>query len=120
MMKSHRFRSWDKMIKGMENLCEYPHVKILTNTVVTQLSYSLLPGTSAFLSGISNLVQMEFWNYWPMSRATIGIFSPTIRWQPHLLEAIRIAHENGKAVEVANFAMLLGEQSRLSMTNPHC
>ncbi len=104
--------SWDKMIKGMENLCEYPHVKILTNTVVTQLSYPLLPGTSAFLSGISNLVQMEFWNYWPMSESDDrDLLANYQDVQPHLLEAIRIAHENGKAVEVKNFPRcLLGKQ----------
>lgn len=104
--------SWDKMVKGMHNLCAFPHVKILTNTVVTKLSYPLLPDAARFLGGIDNLVQMEFWNYWPMSENDDRDLLADYRDVQHpLLEAIRIAHLHGKAVEVKNFPRcLLGEE----------
>ena len=104
--------SWDKMVMGMENLSAFPHVKILTNTVVTKLSYRLLPDASTFLSSIGNLVQMEFWNYWPMSeKDDRGLLANYQDVQPYLLEAIEIAHQNNKAVEVKNFPRcMLGEK----------
>ena len=59
--------SWDKMLAGLEYLDSIEDVRLITNTVVTDLSYRLLPDLVENLRHLKKLVQMEFWTYWPMA-----------------------------------------------------
>lgn len=105
--------SFDKTLRGMENLDAYAHVSTITNTVVTRLSYAQLPQVVKRLRHLRRLVQMEFWNYWPMKETDDkGLIASHLDVLPHLLEAIRLARGHGRSVEVKNFPeCLLGEEA---------
>ncbi len=104
-------KSFDRMLMGLEYLDQFDHVKLITNSVVTKLSYFLLPDIVKNLSHLNRLVQMEFWNFWPMAETdTKQLAAPVADIQPYLLEAIELAIANGRGVEVKNFPeCLLGE-----------
>ena len=103
--------SFEKTLRGMENLDAYDHVSVITNTVVTRLSYLQLPAVVERLRHLRQLVQMEFWNYWPMKETDEkDLIAPHVDVLPHLREAIRLARAYRRTVEVKNFPeCLLGE-----------
>ena len=103
--------AWDKMMRGMEHLDRYDHVRLITNSVVTTQSYRLLPGMVDALSHLQRLVQMEFWNFFPMApddpKDLAARHSDIL---PYLREAILSCRAKGRFVEVKNFPeCLLGE-----------
>jgi MoaA/NifB/PqqE/SkfB family radical SAM enzyme len=96
--------AWEKMMAGLEHLDRHDHVRILTNTVVTRLSHPLLVGAVEALGHLRRLVQMEFWNYWPMAeRDEKGLCASHADVLPDLAAAIRRARALGRFVEVKNF-----------------
>lgn len=105
--------SWAKMMAGMEFLDGFDGVRLLTNTVVTALSYRELPELVASLSHLRRLVQMEFWNFFPMAETDVK--SLCVRHSdvlPFLREAIIAARAQGRYVEVKNVPeCLLGDLS---------
>ena len=105
--------SFDKMMIGLEKLSAVPGTAIITNTVVTELSYRLLPGVVDALSGIGALTQMEFWHYFPMSRSDDKQLLADYRQiVPYLRDACRRADALGVAVEIKNVPQcLLGEDA---------
>lgn len=105
--------SFRRTLEGLNNLDAYGHVSVLTNTVVTTRSYRQLAAVVEQLSGLRRLVQMEFWNYWPM-KATDDkdLVAPHEAVLPYLREAIAAARRHGRAVEVKNFPeCLLGSDA---------
>lgn len=104
-------RSWERMLAGLEYLDQFDHVSLLTNTVVTALSYRLLPDLVKALAHLRRLRQMEFWNYWPMAeRDEKALIAKHAHVLPYLREALLGAMAAGRAVEVKNFPeCLLGE-----------
>ena len=50
----------------MEHLEQYEDVVSITNTVVTTENFRLLPAVVERLAHLRNLMQMEFWVYFPM------------------------------------------------------
>lgn len=107
--------SFDKTLRGLENLEQYPHVVSLTNTVVTERSYRLLPDVVERLAHLKRLVQMEFWAYWPMREDDAKDLIP--RHQdvlPYLRRAIERCRAHGREIEIKNFpACLLGADAHL-------
>ncbi len=103
--------AYEKMMKGLDYLERYPHLSVITNTVVTRLSYPLLPDIVTAMQHLTNLVQMEFWVYWPMSeRDDKDLIAPHNAILPYLKRAITMNHERGLSVEVKNFPQcMLGE-----------
>lgn len=103
--------SFDKTLRGMANLDGHEGVFILTNTVVTRLSYRQLAAVVATLAPLRRLVQMEFWNYWPMKeRDEKDLIASHLDVLPHLHQAIAAAQALGRTVEVKNFPeCLLGD-----------
>jgi MoaA/NifB/PqqE/SkfB family radical SAM enzyme len=103
--------AWDRMMAGMEIVDRHPGVRLLTNTVVTELSYRELPGIVALLDHLERLVQIEFWVYWPMAETDEKrLMAPNQAILPFLREAILGARDRGRFVEVKNFPeCLLGE-----------
>ncbi len=96
--------AWDKMMRGMHHLDQYDHVRLITNSVVTTESYTLLPGMVDALAHLSRLVQMEFWNYFPMAETDEkDLAARHTDILPYLREAILKCRENGRFVEVKNF-----------------
>ncbi|HSU66018.1 MAG TPA: radical SAM protein [Tepidisphaeraceae bacterium] len=105
--------SFDRTLRGLENLDQFEHVTTLTNSVVTRKSYQQLPALVARLAGLRQLVQMDFWNYWPMSETdTKDLVVSHTDVLPFLREAILLNRKIGRDVEVKNFPeCLLGELS---------
>ena len=109
--------SFDKTLRGLENLDGIAGVVALTNTVVTTQSFKLLPAVVDRLSHLKRLVQMEFWVYWPMSEADdkdLVASHPEIA--PYLREAVSRARALERGVEVKNFPeCLLGDDGAALM-----
>jgi MoaA/NifB/PqqE/SkfB family radical SAM enzyme len=114
--------SFDRTVRGLENLDTFPAVSILTNTVITTRSFSQLPGVVDRLGHLRRLRQMEFWTFWPMReddpRALIANHFDVL---PYLRAALAKARALGRAVEVKNYpACLLGEDGEaLDNAQPH-
>lgn len=96
--------AWDKMMAGMMLLDDKDDVRLLTNSVVTELSYRELPQMVESLSHLKRLVQMEFWNYWPMAETdTKALCASHADILPYLRDAILAARALDRFVEVKNF-----------------
>ena len=110
--------AWDKMMKGMEFLDRHDDVRLLTNTVVTNLSYPLLPAAVEALSHLNRLVQMEFWNFWPMAETDEKeLCASHAEILPYLRAAILRARELHRFVEVKNFPECMLEELGDALVN---
>ncbi|OUS15206.1 radical SAM protein [Gammaproteobacteria bacterium 50_400_T64] len=107
--------SFDKMMEGLRYLDQFDHVTLITNTVVTQLSYALLPELVTSLAHLQRLRQMEFWHYWPMTELDDKKLIPRVAdVLPALEVAITRAQALGRVVEIKNFPeCLLGNKGHL-------
>src|SRR4051812_31615282 len=93
--------SFDKTIRGLENLERYPQVTTLTNTVVTAQSYPHMPALVSLLARLGRRAQMEFWVYLPMKeRDEKQLVASHLDVQPVLFEALRRARAAGLGVAV--------------------
>ena len=103
--------AWDKMMRGMEHLDQYDHVKLITNSVITTQSYMLLPGMVDALAHLKRLVQMEFWNFFPMAQKDPkDLAARHADILPYLREAILKCRAQARFVEAKNFPeCMLGE-----------
>lgn len=103
--------SYAKTLRGLENLDAWQHTISITNTVVTKNSYKQLPEVVESLAHLKNLVQMEFWFYWPMSETDDkDLLAPHMDMLPYLKKAVARAQALGRRVEIKNFPQcLLGE-----------
>lgn len=113
--------SFQKTMQGLENLDEFSNITLLTNTVITALSYQQLPDIVERLSHLNNLVQMDFWTYWPMSEEDDkDLIVSHLDVLPYLKDAIRLCALHGRAIDLKNFPeCLLGdERSVLSNGQP--
>jgi MoaA/NifB/PqqE/SkfB family radical SAM enzyme len=104
--------SFEKTIRGLENLDEFEQVATLTNTVITERSYRQLPAVVARLGHLRRLAQMEFWTYWPMREIDDkDLIASHLEVLPYLRKAIAAARLRGRSVEVKNFPeCLLGDE----------
>lgn len=110
--------SFDKTLRGLELLDQFPNVVTLTNTVVTEKSYRLLPAVVERLGHLHRLAQMEFWVYWPMTeRDDKGLIASHLSVLPHLKEALSVARQFGRSVEVKNFPECLLGDDRDALLN---
>jgi MoaA/NifB/PqqE/SkfB family radical SAM enzyme len=103
--------SFDKTMQGLQNLDALDGVVSLTNTVITKRSYRQLAQVAERLGHLRRLVQMEFWNYWPMSGSDDkDLIASHLEVLPFLREAIAQARAHGRSVAVKNYPeCLLGE-----------
>ncbi|MCG8448230.1 MAG: radical SAM protein [Pirellulales bacterium] len=103
--------SFSKTLRGLENLDAFQQVTLLTNTVITERSYQHLPDLVARLAHLKRLIQMDFWNYWPMSETDDkDLVASNLHILPFLRQAIVDARRLGRHVEVKNFPeCLLGD-----------
>lgn len=96
--------SFERTLRGLELLDDFPQVATITNTVVTRRNFSQLPGLVARLDGLRRLAQMEFWFYFPMSEVDdkdLVASHPEVL--PHLREAIAALRARSRGIEVKNF-----------------
>lgn len=103
--------SFERTIRGLENLDAFEGVTTLTNTVITRRSFRQLPAVVERLGHLRRLAQMDFWNYWPMRETDDkDLIASHLEVLPYLRAAISGARARGRAVEVKNFPeCLLGE-----------
>ena len=103
--------SFDKTLRGLENLEAFSHVVTLTNTVVTLKSYRHLPGMVERLRHLARMTQHEFWVYWPMAeRDDKELAASNLDLLPYLKSAIAKCRQYDRGVAVKNFPhCLLGE-----------
>lgn len=100
--------SFRKTLQGIANLTKFSDVRTLTNTVVTSLSYRTLPAVVELLKEFSNLTELHFWTYWPMSaKDELSLCAPHPDVAEYLQEAIRLVRHYGRVVEVKNFPQCL-------------
>lgn len=103
--------SFERTLRGLENLDAIDGVSLITNTVITRRSFRQLADVVRRLGHLRRLQQMDFWNYWPMrENDDKDLIASHLEVLPHLREAIAAARALGRAVEVKNFPeCLLGE-----------
>ena len=110
--------AWDKMMAGMAFLDTQPDVRLLTNTVVTALCYQELPELVEELAHLQRLVQMEFWNFFPMAETDVkNLCVPHADLMPPLTRAVRRARALGRFVEVKNVPECLMGELRDALVN---
>lgn len=111
--------SFAKSIRGLENIDRFPGASSITNTVVTEKSYRLLPAVVDALAHIRSLTQIEFWFYFPMAETDEkNLAANHLEALPYLREAIARARAQGRQVEVKNFPeCLLGEDTDLLLND---
>jgi MoaA/NifB/PqqE/SkfB family radical SAM enzyme len=81
--------SFEKTLRGLEILDGHAGAVTLTNTVVTSRSFHLLEQVVDRLAHLRNLVQMEFWVYWPMSETDEkDLIAPHAEIAPYLRAAV--------------------------------
>ena len=113
--------SFEKTLRGLEILDSREGVVTMTNTVVTNRSYRRLPELVDRLAHLRNLVQMEFWVYWPMSETDEkDLLAPHVEIAPYLRDAVARARALGRGVEVKNFpeCLLGNDGAALMNTQP--
>jgi MoaA/NifB/PqqE/SkfB family radical SAM enzyme len=89
--------SFEKTLLAIHNLGQFPAVRQMTNTVVTKLCYRCLPQVVELLKDVPNLVEMDFWNYWPMTEeGDPNLLVSHIEAQPFLRSAVRMARSLGR------------------------
>lgn len=113
--------SFDKTLRGLENLDAQEGVTTLTNSVVTKRSFHLMPQLVDRLAHLRSLAQMEFWVYWPMRETDDkDLIAPHDAIAPYLREAISRARALGRGVEVKNFpeCLLAEDGAALANTQP--
>ena len=105
--------SFEKTLRGLDNLEAFDDVVTLTNTVITQRSYRQLPDVVERLGHLRRLARMDFWNYWPMRETDDkDLIASHLDVLPYLRSAIAKARAYGRSVEVKNFPeCLLGEDA---------
>ena len=110
--------AFDKMMAGFDNLDRYDHVSVVTNTVVTALSYRHLRAVVDRLAYLRRLVQMEFWVYWPMAETDDkNLIVRHSEALPYLRDAIHAARALGRGIEVKNFPHCLLGSDGDALTN---
>jgi MoaA/NifB/PqqE/SkfB family radical SAM enzyme len=100
--------SFDRTLQGIANVAEYPNATVITNTVITELSYLHLPSVVQLMAQYRAVSQLEFWYYFPM-RSTDHklLLVPIDQCLPVLLNAIRMASEYAIPLELKNFPQCL-------------
>lgn len=110
--------SFEKTMHGLDNLDAFDGVAIISNTVVTRRSYRQLPALVDRLAHLRRLVQMDFWNYWPMRETDDkDLLVSHVEVLPYLREAIAKLRRLAIGVEVKNFPECLLREDRAALDN---
>lgn len=110
--------SFERTLRGLENLDAHEGVTTLTNTVITRLSYRQLPDVVRLLAHLRRLAQMEFWNFLPMRETDDkDLIASHLDVLPYLREAIALTRAQGRGVAVKNFPECLLGEDREALDN---
>ena len=110
--------SFEKTLRGLENLERHSGVISITNTVVTVRNHRTLARVVKSLGHLRRLAQMEFWFYWPMRETDErSLIVPLRDALPPLRDAIGLAHGAGRSVEIKNLPHCLLEEHASLLVN---
>jgi MoaA/NifB/PqqE/SkfB family radical SAM enzyme len=110
--------SFERTLRGLENLDACEGVTTLTNTVITRLSFRQLPDVVRRLSHLRRLAQMEFWNFLPMRETDDkDLIASHLDVLPYLREAIALCRAQGRGAVVKNFPECLLGADREALDN---
>lgn len=111
--------SWQRMRAGIDLIeTRFPHVAVITNTVITAESVDDLPQVVAAFAGYRCIVQHEFWNFFPMDEVDHkALCVPLARLLPPLRDAIAAARRAGRLVEVKHVPECLMGDDRDALVN---
>jgi MoaA/NifB/PqqE/SkfB family radical SAM enzyme len=110
--------SFERTLRGLENLDACEGVTTLTNTVITRLSFRQLPDVVRRLSHLRRLAQMEFWNFLPMRETDDkDLIASHLDVLPYLREAIALCRAQGRGTVVKNFPECLLGADREALDN---
>jgi MoaA/NifB/PqqE/SkfB family radical SAM enzyme len=110
--------SFQKTLKGLENIERYPGIRSITNSVITSKSYHLLPDIVQALGHLRQLEQMEFWVYWPMKETDEKDLVPRFKdMLPYIKQAVADARRLGRSVEIKNFPECLLQEDGDALLN---
>jgi MoaA/NifB/PqqE/SkfB family radical SAM enzyme len=104
--------SFEKSVRGLENLDAFGERVIgITNTVVTAENIAEIAAVPARLAHATRLVQMEYWNYFPMAEEDVkSLVVPLSELIPALRAALAATRANGRRAECKNVpACALGD-----------
>lgn len=110
--------SFAKTLAGLEVIDTIAGAASITNTVVTEESYRLLPDVVDALAHLRHLTQMEFWFYWPMGPEDVkGLAANHLDALPYLKAAVERAQVLGRSVEIKNFPHCLLDEHQDLLIN---
>jgi MoaA/NifB/PqqE/SkfB family radical SAM enzyme len=85
---SGSFKQTTNALKKLDDM----NVKIMINTVITNLNYKFLPDIIELVSRFKSIKEMEFWNYCPMNKIdTYNLIPKLSNVVPYLNKAIQLA-----------------------------
>lgn len=105
---AERTGSYAQTVKGLENL-DALKVEVITNTVLTSMNYEGLPDTARFLAKFSNIKEMHFWGFVPLSAESAQLMLPYVAAAPYLNQSIKYLESCGKKICVKYFPACLLE-----------
>lgn len=110
--------SFERTVRGLENLDQIAGVATATNTVITRRSFTHLPLVVARLAHLKRLLRHEFWAYFPMNEVDVrDLLVPHAEVLPYLRAAIEAAAQRDVDVAVKNFPECLLGQDRAALDN---
>jgi len=93
-------------LKALENL-EQLDLTVITNTVVNSINYKGLPAIGRFLRKFSNIVEMEFWGYVPVSSKAAELILPYALAAPYVNKTIKYLVDQGLEICIKYFPVCL-------------
>ena len=93
-------------VRGLENIRELG-LTVTTNTVMSSLNYTVLPEIGKFLQEFSNIIEMHFWGYVPVTSKASELILPYGLAAPYLNKTIKYLLSHRKGICVKFFPVCL-------------
>lgn len=103
---SARGGAYAQTVKALENL-EKLGLEVITNTVISSVNYKGLLDTARFLNQFSNIHEMHFWGFVPLSRKSDELVLPYVLAAPYLNETLKYVESCKKRVWIKYFPACL-------------
>jgi len=109
--------SFSETLNSLANLNELK-VRTITNTVVTKYNYNHLSEIVEIISRFKNIVEMEFWNYWPAGNEDFdNLIPPITKVIRNLSKAILVANKLRIRVNLKYFPECLLKENAKYLNN---
>lgn len=96
--------SFVKTMEAFDVLDAMSDILLISNTVITSRSYKQLSQIVDNLAHLKKLIQMDFWNYWPMSESDDrDLIVEHLELLPYIQSALTKAMKLGRHIELKNY-----------------